>query len=91
MRQDMQSKKQIFGKLLKAQVVGAVALWLLTLGSYNAYAAGTEWRFGYTGHEETWTVPEDGLYYFEVAGASGGGARDTGIPTPQAANYKMYR
>ena len=91
MRQDMQSKKQIFGKLLKAQVVGAVALWLLTLGSYKAYAADTEWQFNYTGHEETWTVPEDGLYYFEVAGASGGGARDTGIPMPQAANYKMYR
>lgn len=91
MRRDMQSKKQIFGKLLKAQVVGAVALWLLTLGSYNAYAAGTEWRFDYTGHEETWTVPEDGLYYFEVAGASGGGARDITIPAPQAANYKMYR
>lgn len=91
MRQDMQSKKQIFGKLLKAQVVGAATLWLLTLGSYKAYAAGTEWRFDYTGHEETWTVPEDGLYYFEVAGASGGGARGTSVALPSSANYVMYK
>lgn len=91
MRQDMQNKKQIFRKLLKAQVVGVAALQLMTLGSYKAYAADTEWQFNYTGHEETWTVPEDGLYYFEVAGASGGGARDTSIALPSSANYTMYK
>lgn len=55
---------------------------MLAISGPKAYAADTEWKFSYTGHEETWTVPEDGLYYFEVAGASGGGARDTYVELP---------
>lgn len=50
------------------------------------------WNFSYTGGEQVWTVPEDGTYEITVAGASGGGARDTdsGIGA-SSANFVMRR
>ena len=50
------------------------------------------WNFSYTGGEQVWTVPEDGTYEITVAGASGGGARDSdsGIDA-SSANFVMRR
>ena len=46
----------------------------LTLGT-NEENAGTTYEYGYTGYQEEFVAPEDGLYKLETWGASGGRIR----------------
>lgn len=65
---------------------------ILTLFASMPVYAEDVWNFGYTGNVQTWEVPEDGTYEITVAGASGGGARDSDTTADEYnANFVMRR
>lgn len=73
-------------------VITLVYIVVLSILFQTSVNAEDTWNFGYTGTVQEWTVPEDGTYKITVAGASGGGARDTTVQADkQSANYMMTR
>lgn len=86
-------RDSLFKKIAQNKLIAVLSCSLiLTLFASMPVYAEDVWNFSYTGGEQVWTVPEDGTYEITVAGASGGGARDTTIDPPDGVgNYVMRR
>lgn len=86
-------RNNLFKKMTQNRLLAVLfcSLIITLFASMPVYAEDV-WNFSYTGDVQRWVVPEDGTYKITVAGASGGGARETTVtPVSGSPNYTMLR